>query len=133
MAQTAHCVRIIFARGQPYDAKMPQKPDEPRLNASALLPLAAALSQRPALRKQLPELLVRSPHTAQTEKTPSQRAQHATRQGPLPHDGRLPGQDLRWGQSSFIVGAPTAKRCLRNVQCAHVVEYAEICRKDSWS
>ena len=33
--------------------------------------------------------------------------------------------------SSFIVGAPTAKRCLRNVQCAHVVEYAEICRKDS--
>ena len=33
--------------------------------------------------------------------------------------------------SSFIVGAPTAKRCLRNVQCAHVVEYAEVCRKDS--
>ena len=33
--------------------------------------------------------------------------------------------------SSFIVGAPTAKRCLRNVQCAHTVEYAEICRKDS--
>ena len=33
--------------------------------------------------------------------------------------------------SSFIVGAPTAKRCLRNVQCAHVVEYAEIYRKDS--
>ena len=33
--------------------------------------------------------------------------------------------------SSFIVGAPTAKRCLRNVQCAHTVEHAEICRKDS--
>ena len=33
--------------------------------------------------------------------------------------------------SSFVVGAPTVQSCLQNAQCAHAVEYVEVCRKDS--